>query len=46
MWLSIRNEAKISLESCPIGAWTASDEDWMNGGFDKLVKDMQRSEDS
>tara|TARA_R100000742_G_C4272678_1_gene91965 strand:+ start:1281 stop:1604 length:324 start_codon:yes stop_codon:yes gene_type:complete len=39
-------KAKISLESCPIGAWTASDEDWMNGGFEKLIEDMGKSQDS
>lgn len=42
----LRMKAKISLESCPIGAWTENNEAWMNGGFDKLVEDMQRREDS
>jgi hypothetical protein len=39
-------KAKISLESCPIGAWTENSEHWMNGGFEKLVEDMQKREDS
>lgn len=36
-------KSRISVESCPIGAWTENNEAWMNGGFDKIVKDMQRS---
>ena len=39
-------KSRISLESGPIGAWTESNETWMNGGFEKLVQDMQKREDS
>ena len=39
-------KAKVGLESCPIGAWTESDDTWMNGGFDKLVQDMKRRKNS
>ena len=39
-------KAKISLESCPIGAWTENNEAWMNGGFNKFIEDMQKRENS
>lgn len=37
---------KFSLESCPIGAWKEHDNEWLNGGFDKVVEEMNKKEES
>ena len=34
-------KAKISIESCPIGAWSEHTDDWMNGQFDKIAKEIE-----
>ena len=37
-------KAKISIESCPIGAWSEHTDDWMNGKFDKIAKEIEDSQ--
>ena len=33
-------KSRMAPESCPIGLWSAHDEDWMDGGFEKFVEEM------
>jgi hypothetical protein len=37
-------KVKISLESCPIGAWSSTQSDWMEN-FDQLLDKIQKEED-
>lgn len=39
-------EAKtsFSLDSCPLGKWVESNKDWIEVGFDNVVKDMENNE--
>ena len=39
-------KARISLESCPIGAWSEHSDDWMNGQFDEIAKEIEDSQKS
>ncbi len=35
---------RVSIESCPIGAWTYSSENWENGGFDMILEKLEEEE--
>lgn len=37
----LEEKATFALDSCPIGKWTESAEDWENGRFDELVKELE-----
>ena len=37
-------KVKFSLESCPIGSWSSNNEEWVNGGFQKVVEGMKKQE--
>ena len=37
-------KVKFGLESCPIGSWSAHDDEWINGGFEKVVEEMKKQE--
>ena len=34
-------KVKFSLESCPIGSWLPNNDEWVNGGFQKIIEDMK-----
>lgn len=36
---------RVSIESCPIGAWTYNSEGWENGGFDMIIEKLQQEEE-
>jgi hypothetical protein len=33
----------FALDSCPLGKWKESSEDWMNGKFDELLKNINEN---
>jgi len=37
----LEEKANFALDSCPIGKWTESAEDWENGRFDELVQQLE-----
>jgi len=37
-------KVKFSLESCPIGSWSEDNQDWMNGGFEEVMKKIEEQE--
>jgi len=39
-------KAKISIESCPIGAWSEYTDDWINNTFDKIAKEIEEGQKS
>ncbi len=39
-------KSKISIESCPIGLWSEHTDDWMNGKFDKIAKEIEEGQSS
>jgi hypothetical protein len=32
------SKVRFALDACPLGKWRESDEDWMNGEFDKFME--------
>lgn len=39
----LEEKARFALDSCPIGKWKESSEDWDNGRFEELMKQMESS---
>jgi len=37
-------KVRFSLESCPIDAWSTDNNDWLNGGFDKIMEEIKSKE--
>lgn len=37
----LEEKARFALDSCPVGKWKESDEDWNNGNFEELLKMME-----
>jgi hypothetical protein len=40
----LEHKAQFSLDSCPLGKWGESNEDWMNEKFDALIENMKKNE--
>lgn len=40
----LESKTRFALDSCPLGKWTESNKDWMNGKFDDMIGDMNKNE--
>ena len=43
-WLE--NKARWSLDSCPIGKWSANSDTFINEKFEELMKDLDKEEET
>ncbi len=40
-WLEPKT--KFALDSCPLGKWKETDEDWMNGKYEELLENINKT---
>jgi len=40
----LEHKARFAIDSCPIGKWKETDEDWIKDGFEKVIEEMSQPE--